>query len=197
MSHGDPYALILVQGKRFQKVFRWPQDVKIYKQISAMPQKVPVRFTVTGHGVPDGWTVRVTGVRGPSQINDRDLKATVVDANTVEFNSLNAGDMPDWVSGGYLEYFQPVDLTGYSGQVMLKESVTDAAAALEISTSNGRMIIDAANSKITFDVPAADLAAMTKFNGIWDWEMTKAGVTVSPLGERLLPPWQLIREGVV
>lgn len=194
--HSDPYDLTLVQGKRFQKVFRWPQDVKVYKQISGMPAKVPARFTVTGHGVPDGWRVKVTGVKGPTQINERELVAKVIDADTIEFNAFNAGDLPEYVSGGYLEYFQPVDLTGYTGAVMLRESVTDAAATLEISTANGRLIIDTANQKITFDVPATDIAALTVYEGIWDWEMTKAGVTVSPLGERLLPRWQVIREAV-
>lgn len=194
--HNDPYALTLVQGKRFQKTYRWPQDVKVYKQISGMPSKTPVRFTATAHGIPDGWRVKITGVKGPTQLNDRELVAKVIDVDTVEFNALNAGAMPDYVSGGYLEYFLPVDLTGYTGQVMLKASVLDAAPALEISTANGRMIIDTANYKITFDVPASVLTAMTQYSGVWDWEMTKAGNTVSPLGERLLPAWTLMREGV-
>jgi hypothetical protein len=196
MPHVDPYALTLVQGKRYQKTFRWPQDVKAYKQITAMPAATPVRFTVTGHQIPDGWKVKITGVKGPTQLNDRELYAKVVDANTIEFNALNAADLPAYVSGGYLEYYLPVDLSGYTGQAMFKESVLDALPALELSTANGRMILDTTNYKITFDVPGSVLAAMTKYSGVWDWEMTKDGNTVSPLGERQLPAWALVREGV-
>ena len=194
MGYSNPYALRIVQGKRFLKVFRWPLETKIYKAISAMPQKTPVRLTVTGHGVPDGWTVKITGVKGPSQLNDRQVAATVVDADTLEFNALNAGDMPDYVSGGFVEFQQPVDLTGYTGRVVLKAAVTDADPVLELSSANGRLAIDVANSKITFDVTADDTAALTALSGTWDWEMTKGGVIVSPLGDIDRPPWKLVRE---
>lgn len=194
MPYANPYALTLVQGKRFLKVFRWPLETKVYKPVSAMPQKTPVRFTVSGHGAPDGWTVKITGIKGPTQLNDRQVAATVIDANTLEFNALNAGDMPDYVSGGFIEYQQPVDLTDYTGRVVLKAAVTDAQPVLELSSANGRLAIDVANSKITFDVAAADTAALTALSGTWDWEMTKAGVIVSPLGDIDRPPWKLVRE---
>lgn len=194
MAYPNPFLLTIVQGKRFLKVFRWPLETKSYKPISAMPQKTPVRFTVNGHGVPDGWTVKPTGIKGPSQLNDRLIAATVIDVNTLEFNALNAGDMPDYVSGGFIEFQQPVDLTDYTGRVVLKAAVTDAAPVLELSSANGRLAIDVANSKITFDVAAADTAALTALSGTWDWEMTKAGVIVSPLGEIDRPPWKLVRE---
>lgn len=197
MSRVHPYLLTLVQGKRFQKVFRWPKSTKVYKPISAMPATTPARFTITGHGAPDGWPVRLTGVQGPQQINDRWLKAKVIDANTIEFNAFNARGLAAYVANtGDLEYFEPMDLGGFTGQVMLKESVTDAAAALEISTANGRLLLDNALKTITFDVDGATVAAMTKLGGVWDWEMTAAGVVHAPLGPQMLPPWKLVQEAV-
>lgn len=195
MTHENPYKLTLVQGKRFRRVWRWPQILKVYKPVNAMPSAAPVRFSVTGHGAPDGWPVRFTGIKGPSQVNDRWVKATVVDANTIEINALNAGDMPAYAGGGYMEYFAPVDLSVFTaGRATLKEVVTDASPVLDITIANGRMLLDNALKTITFDVDGPTLAALTKYSGIWDWEMTASGGIQTPLGAIALPPWQLIRE---
>lgn len=191
-----PYALTLFQGKRLRKVWRWPQRVKIYKPITAIPQKTPLRVTAVGHGLPDGWPVTFAGVRGPGAINDRWFQAKVIDLDTIEINLLNAAALPDYAGGGHVEYFQPVDLTGYSGVAMLKADVADPSPVLEISTANNRMVLDNVGKTITFDVDGATIAAIDVLAGVWDWEMTAGGVTVSPLGQNPLPPWRLIREGV-
>lgn len=193
--HGNPYALTLVQGKRFTKTWRWPQSLKTYKAISGIPQKTPLRVTANGHAAPDGWPVKFTGVRGPTQINDRWVKSRLIDANTIEVNALNAGDLPDYSGGGYVEYFQPVDLAAFNaGRAVLKESVTDTTPVLEISMANGRMLLDNTLKTVTFDVDEATVAAITKLAGIWDWEMTASGIITSPLGAMALPPWELIQE---
>jgi hypothetical protein len=198
MSHTNPLALRLVQGKRFQKIWRWGSDVKVYKPISAMPQATPVRFTVTAHGMPDGWPCRVTGVQGPSAFNDRWFKAKVVDVNTIEFNAANAAGLAAFVAsaGAFIEYFAPMDLAGISGGIaVFKELATDTSAALEISQANSRMILDNTAKTILFDVPGSALAAMTKYGGVWDWEMTSGGQVLDPRGELLqLPPWTMVRE---
>lgn len=189
-----PYALTLFQGKRLRKIWRWPQAVKVYRPITAIAQKTPLRVTAAAHGVPNGWPVKFTGVRGPGAINDRWLQAKVIDVNTIEINLLNVAGLPDYDGGGHVEYFEPVDLTGYTGVAVLKSSVDDLSPVLEISTANGRMVLDNVAKTITFNVDGATIAAITTLAGVWDWEMTAGGVTVSPLGQTPLPPWRLIRE---
>lgn len=195
MTHKNPLALTLVQGKRFQKVFRWSTEQKIYKAITGVPQLTPVRLTVNAHGLPDGWWFRVTAVKGPSALNARWHKAKVIDPNTIEINTANLADAAPYAGGGFIEYHAPVDLSGMTGVAVLKESATDTVPALEISTANGRMLLDNVAKTITFDVPGSVLAAMTKYAGIWDWEMSAAGVVSDPRGElQALPPWRMTRE---
>lgn len=121
--------LNLVQGKTLALAVRWEIPPVVYKPITAMLQKTPVRFTVTGHGMPDGWRVALTGIVGPKELNapdpnklrDSDYhEATVIDANTIELNTLNAAGLRDYVSGGTLQYNTPKELTGFEARMSIK-----------------------------------------------------------------------------
>lgn len=194
----SPLLLRWVQGKRFRKVFRWGSDVKIYKPISGMPQLTPVRFTVAGHGMPDGWPFKVTNLGGPQQLNDRNYKSKFVDANTIEVNAINAGGLPAYqASTGYIEYFTPVDLSVFTaGRIVLKENATDSTPVLDCTIANGRLLLDNTAKTLTLDIPAADTVSLAKYAGVWDWEMTAGAVISSPLEPiaGALPPWQIVRE---
>lgn len=94
-----------------------------------MPSVSPVRFTVTGHGAPDGWRGAITGIVGPRELNavnpnklsESDYhQMTVVDANTIEFNGLNAAGLRAYQSGGVLQYNTPMDITGYSARMSVR-----------------------------------------------------------------------------
>jgi hypothetical protein len=92
--------LTIEQGKTFQRLLRWETTPLVYKAVSAITQAAPARVTATAHGVPPGWNVALTGVRGMTEINasqippkDADMhQATVIDANTLELNTVSAAD---------------------------------------------------------------------------------------------------------
>ena len=64
--------ITIQRGKTFEFGFLYAEDELLYLQIVGMPSKAPVRLTVPGHGVPDGWPVQVTCVKAPAELNTPD-----------------------------------------------------------------------------------------------------------------------------
>ena len=61
--------LTIRRGETFSHVVRWGTVPIIYKAITAISKAAPAVITCTGHGVPPGWPVAVSGVSGMTQIN--------------------------------------------------------------------------------------------------------------------------------
>lgn len=116
----------LVQGKTFTDVLRWgKRDQIIYKPITAVGLVAPMRLTVPGHAMVNGWPGAITGVRDidtdANAVRDRDYhQVTLIDSNTVDINDINAAKFKAYVSGGYLQYHTPQDLTGISARMAIK-----------------------------------------------------------------------------
>lgn len=195
----DTKDLPLVQGKTFALVLRWETGPVIYRPITAIQQTAPVRLTVTAHGAPDGWRCAVSNVKGMTEINaeanalrEKDFNpVTVIDANTLEINSINAAGFKPYVSGGILQFNTPVSLTGYTARMKIKDKVggtvlasTDAGdAPLNILT----IAVDAANYTITLTVSATATAALTWVKGVYDLEMVSStGVVTAILSGKVL-----------
>ncbi len=186
--------LTIQQGKTFSLVIRWETEPIVYKPITDISLAFGApRLGVPGHGCPAGWRAAVTRVKSPKQINAENnppkasdyRPATVIDANTVEFNDLapfddNGNEWPAYTDGGFLQYNTPVDITGYSARMKIKDKVGGTVLA---STEAGdsplnvlTITLDAANKTITLSIvaTATDDFAWTK--GVYDLEM------VSPTG---------------
>lgn len=170
------------RGSTFRHPLRLETKPEIYKAITAMPSSAPVRFTSANHGILDGWRVAVIGLVGPDEINAkndppkvRDYRiASVVDANTIEFNSLSAVDMPAYVSGGFLRFNTPVDLDGYSARMQVKNKVGGTELLL-LTTGNGGIVINAAACLVEIVIEADVLAAQTWKSGVFDLELVAPG----------------------
>jgi len=54
-----------------------------------------------------------------------------------------------------------VNLTGYTARVWFKRAITDTAYLLELSTSNGGIVIDGINGKVTLKITAAISATLS------------------------------------
>ena len=123
--------LIITRGKTFTLVIRWGTEPIVYKAITAIQQSAPVRITAVGHGLVDGWPVAVTNAKGMTEINaeannvrDSDFHpATVIDADTIEINDINASGFKPYASGGIIQFNTPVDLAGYKARDTIKKKV--------------------------------------------------------------------------
>lgn len=184
--------LTIVQGKTFTRVLRWEALPFIYKAITGITKAAPAVITSTGHGVVDGWRVAIVSVQGMTEINastppkEREfVKATYVDPNSISLNSVNSSEYSTYTSGGYIQYYTPVDLAGYTarmqiktkagGTVLASTDVDDAPLDVIVTT------IDNVAKTITISISATDTAAFTWRRGSYDFEMVSGGGEVTAL----------------
>ena len=70
------------------------------KTITGATQTNPVNLTIVGHGMTTGEYLRVTGVVGMTQLNDKIYTVTVVDADHVTLDGVNGTAFTAYTSGG-------------------------------------------------------------------------------------------------
>ena len=186
--------LVIQQGKTFALILRWETEPIIYRPITAIQQAAPARLDVAGHGAPDGWRAAVTNVKGMTEINAvdpvkvRDSEyhpVTVISADIIEFNDINAAGFKAYVSGGYLQYNTPVDLSGFTAQMEIKDkvggTVLASADAADSPLDILKIDIDNAKKTITLTISATAAAAITWKKGVYDLEMKSAEGVVTAL----------------
>lgn len=160
--------LTIKQGKTFTLIIRAEnKDVIVRKAITAisLASGAP-RLTVVAHGLTNGWRAAVTRVLGMKQINadnypwkDADMRpVTVIDANTIEFNGVTPCDEQgrEWdayTSGGFVEFYQPIDLTGKTARMKIRAKANKDSTLLASS--------DVADTPLDVLTLAVDTAAKT------------------------------------
>lgn len=187
-SRGVRRKLHIVQGKTFRLTFSGLGTKPfIYKAITAITRAAPVRITATGHGLISGWPVAVVSVKGMREINaDKPLRecdfhiATVIDANTIELNAVNSSDFGAYTSGGYLQFFTAIDLTGAQAAMTIRNRV-GGTALVELSSATTGGTVDAVAKTITFEIDADTAAAYTWKAGVHESELKLADETVRAL----------------
>ncbi len=173
--------LTLQQGKTQPLVLRCETTPIVYKAITAIQQTAPVRMTVTGHGALDGWRAAVTNVKGMTEINAtaNSIKAsdyhpvTVIDANTIEFNDVDAAGFKAYTSGGYLQYNSPMDLSGYAARLQIRNKKGGSTILFSMTTENGLIDIDNALKTVTLYFDAIDFTGLTWKTGYYELELYK------------------------
>lgn len=173
----------IVQGKTFNPVVRWNALPWIYVSITAITRAAPAVVTAPAHGMPDGWLAAIVSAKGMEEINAQNdppkitemHKGTVVNANTVQFNDINSSNYAAYTSGGYLQFYTPVDLTGAIARMKIKNKVGGTVAA-DLSTTNGKITVNNTTKVIQPVVSATESAALAKGSYVYDLEVEIAGV---------------------
>ena len=181
--------LTIEQGKTFTQVLRWEIQPVVYKAITAITQSAPVRITCPEHGVPQGWRVAVVSVKGMAQINSSNTppkakdyhQATVINADTLELNDINAAEFKAYVSGGYVQYNTPVDLTGMSARLVIKDKVGGTELLRLDSSALGGIVLNNSTKTITATISATVSAALTWKKGVYELEIEDSLGHVSSL----------------
>lgn len=201
----DTRDLAIQQGKTFSLVIRWESEPVIRKAITAisLASGAP-RLTVAGHGLTNGWRCAVTRAKGMTQINAENYPlrssdyhpATVIDTDTVEFNDVtpvddNGKEWPAYVSGGFLEWYSPVDLTGQTARMKIKDKIGGTVlASTELGDAPLNVLsiaIDNAAKTITLTIAATDTDDFAWKTGVYDLEMVSAtGVVVAIMAGKVL-----------
>jgi hypothetical protein len=178
------------QGSTFTYVLRWESLPVVYKAITGIAAQAPARITCVGHGLPDGWRAAVVSVLGMTEINAAGVpprqsqyrQVTVVDADTVELNGVNAAAFTPYLSGGYLQYNTPVDLAGFTARMTVRDRV-GGTELLSLTTENSRIALDNTAKTITLTLAATDTDDLTFVRGVYDLELVSAAGVVTPLAE--------------
>lgn len=167
------------QGKTFRLVVRWENEKIVYKQITGITQAAPAILTVTGHGIPDGWNVAVTSVKGMTQINaansppkEKDyIQATKLSDNSIELNSVNAASYSTYTSGGYVQYYEPHDLAAVTARMKIKDKVGGTTLlTTEGSTPTITATEDNTAKTITVEITDTVTEGLTWTKGVYEIE---------------------------
>jgi len=154
--------ITLIEGDTTTYTVRWESPDFGYAAITNITQSAPVTITATAHGMTDGWRAAVVSVKGMTEINattnalrDRDFHpVTVVNANSVEINAINAADFRAYTSGGYLQFYVPMSLAAYTAELTISTRPNGTVLDTLKSVDNEIEIDDTAKTiVVTFPVP--------------------------------------------
>ena len=179
-------------GSTWGYVIRWGTTPIVRKPITNIDLSLGApRLSVSSHGLFEGWGVAVYGVKSPRQINAVNNPpeggdyhaATVIDTGTIELNDVtpvdeNGQEWPAYTSGGFIQYDTPVDLTGYTARMSIKDKI-GGAVLHSLTTENGGITIDPAAKTILLSIPAATTEDFTWSRGVYDLEMVSSAGKVT------------------
>lgn len=184
-------ALEIRKGKTYAHVLRWGMEPFVYAPITGISKTAPMVVDAPAHGLVDGWPAAIVSVLGMTEANaskeppalpaPKDYhQSTVVDADTVEFNRINAAGFKAYKSGGYLQYYTPGNLVGATPRMVVWDKpggsiiassdpahVTAGAAELELD-------VDLALNTIVFTFTDEVTSAITQSSATFEAEITDA-----------------------
>ena len=160
----------IIKGSTYKDVLRWGSSKRKYVPITAIQNSAPCVITCPGHGIPDGWGFQVESVKGMKELRALSLVAEVVDADTIIAVNTNSLEFSTYVSGGVISYNEPVDLTGYSARMHIRESFPGPIVA-SLTSDDGSIVIDSANFTISRELSATISAAFQFKRGVYDLEL--------------------------
>ena len=175
--------LSIKRGERFSRSLRIETLPYVYVPITAVTQSAPVRITAPGHGLLDGQRAAIVSVRGMSELNARSMppkieeyrQATVIDADTIEFNAINGAAFRTHTSGGQLAWHTPVDLNLYVGARMNVRDKVGGALLFNWTTDTGELEIDVANDSLWLRLDDLVTETLTAKNKVFDIELIRTG----------------------
>jgi len=82
-----------------------------------------------------------------------------------------------------------IDITGATADMQVRETVQATSIIVELSTSNGRIVVDGPNGQLTLTIAASDTASIT-ISGVYDIKVTYVSGTIDRRleGEFVLDP---------
>ncbi len=167
----------IYQGSTFSEIIRWESATKVYKNITNISKSAPVVITSVSHGIPNDWRIKVSSVLGMKELNSSEyVTSGSVTSSTVSINDINASGYADYISGGVLEYQQPVSLNGLTARMQIREKLSSDIVIQSLTTENGMIVLDNVNSTITISIPATTTATYTFKTAVYSIEIINGDV---------------------
>jgi hypothetical protein len=170
----------IYQGSTFKEVLRWESSVKAYAPITGITKAAPMVVTSIAHGIPAGWRVKITNVGGMTDINSTDVYQYITIANTdsATFDKVNSLDYKAYTTGGVMEYYVPNNLLAVTARMQIRDKVDSTTFLEELTTENGKIIVDNTTKTITLLLSDTTTAAYTFSSAVYSIELIVSGEVV-------------------
>ena len=173
--------LKISQGSTFRYALQWQTSQKEYLTVNSCTNSAPLQITVTGMLPPLDWLVTPVGVGGMTELNDQSMRVTEISGQTLTFGDVNSTRYKTYTSGGVLEYYKPVPLTGYRARMKL---VGGAGVELaNLTTENGGIEIDSNKYLIVIKLTNEQTSGLNFTVAKYDLELESPGLEVTRLIE--------------
>jgi hypothetical protein len=161
------------QGSTFKEIIRWESDVKSYRNITGITKSAPLVVTSAAHAIPAGWRIQISDVGGMKEINSLDTWhiATPISLDAIELNAVNSASYTAYTSGGIISFNTPIDLTGYTARMQIRQTLDSTSILEELTTTNGKIVVNSTLKTITLNIDAVTTAAYTWNTGVYSLEM--------------------------
>ncbi len=174
--------LKIYQGGTFKETLRWESSTKKYQPVSSITNAAPMVITlVEAPALPVGWRFRLSNVSGMVEANSaEDAYYTIsnISGNGVTVNLVNSIGYRAYTTGGVLEFNEPVNLTGMTASMQIKDKV-GGVEILSLTTANSGISINTSLSTITINITAAQTALLDFSTAVYDLELVSAGGEVT------------------
>lgn len=172
----------LIRGATYRDTRRLMQPPKEYRPLTAISATAPLRMTVPAHGLAGDWLAWVIGTSGLQDLNREPVRqlphrVEVVDADTLEINRLSGAGFKPEAGAGQLIYQPPVDLTGATARLVIREQEEGGSQLLELTTGSG--ITTTAPGTLAVEIDAEATQAITWTSGWYHLEVVFPDGTVS------------------
>lgn len=170
----------IYQGSTFKEVFRWESSTKAYAPITGITKAAPMVVTSIAHGIPVGWRGKITNVAGMKEVNSTETYHIVTGTatNTLTVNSINSLGFTDYTSGGVFEYNVPSGLSSATARMQIRATLSSTEIIDELTTVNGKIVIDDSNKTISVILTDIVTAAYTFSNAVYSMEIITGGEVV-------------------
>ena len=172
----------LIRGATYRDTRRLMQPPKEYRPLTAISATAPLRLTVPDHGLAGDWLAWVVGTTGLPDLNREPVRqlphrVEVVDVDTLEINRLSGAGLKPTAGAGQLIYQPPVDLTGATARLVIREQEEGGSQLLELTTGSG--ITTTAPGTLAVEIDAEATQAITWTSGWYHLEVVFPDGTVS------------------
>lgn len=180
--------IAIIKGKTFEFMYRYAESELSYASVSAMPSAAPVRLSAISHGIPDGWPIRIEGVRHPVELNTPDggyQIATLIDESTIELNDLALDQFRPYSAGGTIIFNKPFDLTGCSARMQIRDAVNGnillSLSSDPLAVRDGSISIEVDLAGVSAKLSAETTSSITWQRGVYDIELITPDGSVYPI----------------
>lgn len=183
------YDFIIKQGATFNPTLKYSQPQFTVIPITAITKSGQAVVTAPSHGLAIDWPVWIVGVSGMVQINhraevlpraDKAYFSYFVDANDLRLN-VDTTRFAAYVSGGELLYHPPVDLSGFTARMTIREEIDSVTPIIAMTDGGGEIILGGANGTVELLLSATVTAAFDFETAVYDLELVSGTGVVTRL----------------